>query len=154
MQYIIKPMNEQSAQTIAKWHYKPPYDFYNMDQDPEDLAELLNPHNWDGSYYIVVNEHDTLIGFFIFITRPGNSLEIGLGLHPDLTGQGFGLNFLLAGLAFAREQFAPQQLSLKVATFNKRAIKLYIHAGFQAQETYLQSTNGGTFEFLQMIRPV
>lgn len=36
MAYIFKPMNAQYAQAIVNWHYEPPYDFYDMDQDPED----------------------------------------------------------------------------------------------------------------------
>jgi [ribosomal protein S18]-alanine N-acetyltransferase len=53
-------------------------------------------------------------------------LDYGLGLRPDLTGQGLGLEFFRAGLAFARERYEPQCVYLHVAEFNERARPVYI----------------------------
>src|ERR1700730_16513065 len=145
MHFTFRPMNEQDAHAIAAWHYEPPYDFYDMSQDPEDLAELLNPHSWAQSYYTVVGEQGELVGFFTFKRGTGDILEIGLGLRPDLTGQGLGSAFLEAGLSFAREKFTISRFSLSVATFNKRAIRTYERAGFKPLRTFMQQTNGSEF---------
>ncbi|HEY6285153.1 MAG TPA: GNAT family N-acetyltransferase [Ktedonobacteraceae bacterium] len=61
-----------------------------------DLAELFNPQNWEESYYSVFNEENELVGFFVF-KRDNQTVEVGLGLRPDLTGKGLGRAFLNAG---------------------------------------------------------
>lgn len=149
--FSFKPMGETDAQAIAVWHYEPPYDFYDMAQDPDDLAELLNPQSWQGEYYAATDERGELAGFFTFRWHDATTLEIGLGLRPDLTGKGLGLPFLEAGLAFGRSSFAPASFILHVATFNTRAIRTYERAGFNSQQTYMQRTNGSEYEFLRML---
>jgi ribosomal-protein-alanine N-acetyltransferase len=79
-------------------------------------------------------------------------VDIGLGLRPDLTGRGLGLPFVLAGLEFARERFAPEGFRLTVAAFNERAILIYERAGFRGIETFTHRTNGGEHPFVLMVR--
>lgn len=153
MHFRFRAMNQQDTNAIAAWHYQPPYDFYDFAQDPEDLAELLDMANWGTTTRCaVLDEQNVLAGFFSF-TPQEDALEIGLGLRPDLTGQGLGTEFLEAGLAYAREHLQAAAFSLSVATFNQRAIKIYERAGFVARETYMQKTNGSEFAFLRMLKP-
>ena len=151
MTFHIQPMDAASAAAITAWHYEGPYAFYDMEQDPEDLAELLDPHSWENRTYAVTDEEGELVGFFCF-EQKGEAVEVGLGLRPDRTGKGLGRAFLAAGLAFARETFAPKTFTLSVATFNQRAITLYRQAGFEDGEVFQQETNGGQFAFLRMTR--
>jgi ribosomal-protein-alanine N-acetyltransferase len=152
MQFSFHNMKQEDAQQIASWHYATPYDFYDWDQDQEDLAELLDPRSWQESYYSVFNEENDLVGFFVF--KPdGHTVEVGLGLRPDLTGKGLGRAFLTAGLTYGREHFSVREWSLSVATFNTRAIRLYEQVGFTRLTTFLHHTNGGEYEFLRMVRP-
>ena len=134
------------------WHYDGVYAFYDMDQDPEDQDELLNPHSWEETYHSVVDETGVLEGFFCF-EKTGDGLDIGLGLRPDLTGKGLGMAFLEAGLVFAREKFRPSFFQLEVATFNQRAIRVYEKGGFTPTEVFMNETNGGLYEFVRMVRP-
>lgn len=144
-------MTATDAEAIATWRYSGVYAFYDAAADPDDLAELLTPAGWGLNYFSVDNADHQLVGFFQF--EPQNDVvEVGLGLHPDLTGSGMGLAFVLAGLAFAQARFAPRQFRLAVATFNKRAIRVYERAGFQAIRTYQQTTNGAQYEFVEMVR--
>ena len=152
MEFVFKPKTEEDAHQIAAWHYAAPYDFYDMVQDPEDLAEWLDPQNWPESHYVAFNEENELAGFFSF-HQAEQTIEIGLGLRPDLTGKGLGRAFIDAGLAFGRERFSAKTWSLSVATFNRRAIRLYEQVGFTPLNTFMQSTNGGAYEFLRMMRP-
>lgn len=66
MQFTVKQMRQPDAQQIAAWHHPPPYDFYDWDQDPHDLAELLDPRSWRESYNAVFDEQNTLAGSFVF----------------------------------------------------------------------------------------
>jgi ribosomal-protein-alanine N-acetyltransferase len=112
---------------------------------------LLDPRNWEDMYYAAEDEHGWLIGFFEF-KRQADTVEIGLGLRPDLTGQGIGLSFLEAGLEFARARYAPRRFRLAVTTFNLRAMKVYERAGFRPTRTFRHQTNGGIYEFVEMER--
>jgi len=151
MRYRFTPMSDDDARAIAGWRYPAPYDFYDMQRDPEDLLELLNPDLRAGVYWSVRNERGELVGIFTCLVV-GSVAEIGLGLHPKLTGRGLGLGFLLAGLAFARQKHAPTQFRLQVAAFNKRAIRVYERAGFVRTHSLIQRMNGGEHEFIEMVR--
>jgi ribosomal-protein-alanine N-acetyltransferase len=149
--YLFRPMSEEEAREIAAWHYEAPYDFYDTVNDPDDLAELLDPQQREDAYFSAFDERGALVGFFQF-EKKGQSVDVGLGLRPDLTSKGLGLEFLLAGLEFARRRFSPASFRLSVATFNERAIRVYERAGFRRVEIFTHSTNGGDHPFLLMTR--
>jgi ribosomal-protein-alanine N-acetyltransferase len=149
--YRFVQMDDDEAREISRWHYQPPYDFYDSTSDPDDLEELLDPARRDGSYFSAFDTEGALVGFFQFETE-GETVDVGLGLRPDLTGKGLGLDYLLAGLEFARERFSPRRFTLSVATFNERAIEVYERAGFRRGAVYMHHTNGADFQFLAMAR--
>src|SRR5215211_110459 len=117
-------MTDEEAQQIAGWRYEPPYDFYDWVADPDDLAGLLDPRRRGEDYFSAFDEEGALVGSFKF-KRDGKVVEVGLGLRPELTGKGLGRGFLLAGLDFAREAFAPDIFRLSVVTVTERANKVY-----------------------------
>lgn len=149
--YLFRQMDDADANEVAGWRYEPPYDFYDSTADQEDLAELLNPRCREGVYFSVLDEEESVVGFFQF-EREDDTVDVGLGLRPDLTGKGLGLDFFLSGIEFARERFAPGRFTLAVATFNGRAIWVYERAGFRRGNVYTHHTNGGAFQFLAMAR--
>ncbi|WP_025783365.1 GNAT family N-acetyltransferase [Sporosarcina sp. D27] len=149
MDYIFSKMSQKQAENIASnWLYEGKYSFYDIGADEEDLAEFLNPLE-RGEKYFSVRLDDEEIGFFCFDNETG-SVDIGLGMKPELTGRGFGLDFLKSGLNYAISKYNPENITLSVATFNERAIKLYIKAGFETTGTFMQDTNGSRFEFMRM----
>ncbi|MHB9144295.1 MAG: GNAT family N-acetyltransferase [Symbiobacteriia bacterium] len=152
MRFTIVPMNDAYARTVAGWHYEGVYGFYDLKQDPEDLAELLDPKSWEDTYVAALDEGRELVGFFGFESR-GDMVTLGVGLRPDLTGRGLGLSFLEAGLQYARDRYHPKTFRLVVAAFNQRAIRLYERAGFARLRVFANYTNGGEHEFLEMSRP-
>jgi ribosomal-protein-alanine N-acetyltransferase len=147
----IALMSQEEAEAIADWRYDRPYDFYDADADHRDLAELLDPVRRGDHYFSALNTAGELIGFFGF-SRERDVVGVGLGLRPDLTDHGLGQSFLEAGLAYAREQFAPRRFKLSVAEFNARAIAVYERAGFVRTRSFEHETNGGLFPFVEMER--
>jgi [ribosomal protein S18]-alanine N-acetyltransferase len=101
------------------------------------------------AYFSVFDEGGILVGFFLF-EREGTRVDIRLGMRPDLTGQGLGIGYLLAGLEFARRRFSPDSFTLSVATFNERVILVYERAGFRRNTVCKHNTNGGEYLFLSM----
>jgi len=144
--FAIRAMTAEDAEAIAAWHYPGPYAFYDWAQDPDDLAELLDPGEW-GRRYFAADAAGKLAGFFVFKPHD-NRTEIGLGLRPDLTGQGLGARFLEAGLRFG----GAERYTLAVAAFNQRAITVYERAGFAVIARYVHRTNGADHDFLRMER--
>lgn len=144
-------MEDSEAVEISGWHYEPPYDFYDATSDVDDLQELLDAKRRKGAYFSVFDEGGVLVGFFQF-ESDGTTVDVGLGMRPDLTGHGLGIGYLLAGLEFARKRFSPEGFTLSVATFNERAILVYERAGFRRGSEYTHHTNGGEYLFLSMVR--
>ncbi|WP_028782460.1 GNAT family N-acetyltransferase [Thalassobacillus devorans] len=150
MTYEFYPMTQQQAEEITHhWHYDGKYCFYDMESDQEDLEEFLDPKQRGENYYVVTSEK-ALVGFFSYHPVDPETIDIGLGIKPSLTGEGRGREFVEAGLNFAKKSFNPSQITLSVATFNQRAIKVYEKAGFVRGETFMQNTNGSSYEFLKM----
>ena len=151
VEFKLKKMSDEEAQEIAGWRYDPPYDFYDLVSDPDDLAELLDSRRRGDDYFSAYDKKGELVGFFQF-QRDGKVVEVGLGLRPDLTGRGMGRSFLLAGLDFARRYFSPDVFRLSVAVFNERAIRVYECVGFGPKRIYPHETNSEVYDFLDMER--
>lgn len=159
MKFTFSLMTESDAWAIMRWQYGPPYELYDAAPEdvPEEVRELLKPEH---AYHAVFDDQAGLVGYCCFGSDaqvPGGdyseaALDLGLGLRPDLTGQGLGLSFLQAILDFARREFDPPAFRLTVATFNRRAIRLYEQAGFQPSHTFMSDTQPHSHEFSQMVR--
>src|SRR3954447_5097144 len=137
----LSPMNAREASEIADWHYEPPYSFYDWTADSDDLALLLDEHTRAGRFFSVHDDR-RLVGFFEF-KAAGDEIEVGLGLHPDLTARALGQDFLESGLDSARQSLRATRFRLSVAAFNTRAIRVYERCGFVRVRAYRHATNGG-----------
>lgn len=145
-------MTEKNARSIIAWHYEAPYDVYNLTVAPgeDSVQEYLLPEN---AYYSIHDVHDEMIGYCCFgqdARVPGgeyqdNALDVGLGLRPDLTGKGYGREFVQAILDFGLKQYAPQAFRMTVAAFNKRAIRVYQTLGFTPVMNFTKNRNGTPF---------
>ena len=136
----IEPLAPEEAALLDAWRYDPPYDFYNGEDEP-----VLNPER-----FFVVRDGDELVGFYYFDAKE-DIVEIGLGLRPDLTGKGLGLEFFLDGVAFAHERFPGRRVTLNVAVFNERAITVYERAGFRRTGQHVRTfDHWGEVSFVEM----
>lgn len=153
MEFQAAPMTMEIARNIADcWKYAPPFDFYDINADPDDYAEFINPDLWP-VFFQEVREGGRLIGFFTGELESSNSsVEIGLGLSPELTGHGLGEALVKFILEWLRTEHSLTDVTLNVAAFNERAIKVYERCGFELYREYDQDTNGDTFHFVEMRR--
>jgi RimJ/RimL family protein N-acetyltransferase len=136
----IEQASDSDLAAIAGWRYEAPYEFYDGGQEP-----VKNPER-----YFIARDHDGLVGFYYFEPKD-DALEYGLGLRPDLTGRGLGLEFFREGLEFGRERYAQARVRLFVAAFNERAIKVYERAGFRETGRHIRTfTHWGEVEFVNM----
>lgn len=151
MRFDLEPLRQEHALAIAGWRYAEPYAFYDPGAHPEGRAELLDPVRRGSRYFAALQRGGGLAGYFEFTLR-GESLEIGLGLRPDLTGRGLGRGFALHGLAYGRRAFEPRAFELAVAAWNGRAIRTYTRLGFEAAGTERRRLHGAAVPFLWMAR--
>lgn len=160
MSFLTRPMNQANASEIGGWTYEPPYDFYNMDGTEESVNELLN-----GSYWAVHSTDGPLIGFHCVgesaqvpaghqfgIYPIGNKgvVDLGIGMRPNLTGQGLGTQFFACVLQEVTHRYPTADIRLTVATFNQRAIKLYHRFAFHYEAQF--EREGVVFQTMK--RPV
>ncbi|MEK4434625.1 GNAT family N-acetyltransferase [Paenibacillus sp. FSL K6-2862] len=151
-------MTKDRALQISKWQYEYPYSMYNMDSSEDSILELMNEE-----YYYALDEHDDLIGFICAgesARVPGGyaagiytdlrKLDIGLGLKPDLAGNGKGQGFLTEFLSFLNNQFSDREYQLVVAAFNERAIKVYERIGFMKETHFMSKYEEKELEFISM----
>jgi RimJ/RimL family protein N-acetyltransferase len=137
----IEPASPEVIAELERWAYEPPYDFYDGRGEP-----ILDPERFFGAF----DEAGSLVGHYYFELQ-GDVLVYGLGLRPDLTDQGLGLEFFRAGLEFGRERFRPERIVLAVAAFNERAIKVYERAGFEVTGRHVRTFSWcGDVEFVDM----
>ena len=145
MLFIFRPVNETDARAFFSWRYEAPYDVYNLDPPDEEVVRFfLDSKN---AYYSIIDEHENLVGFCCFGSDaqvPGgdysiNALDIGIGIRPDLTGQGHGLTYVNTVLDFAGRTFKPTLLRVTVAEFNKRAVRVWEKAGFRPVQRFQES---------------
>lgn len=146
----FSPLNETDVEDIVCWKYQPPYDVYNLDNDQETIKYVLDPQN---CFHGIRDETGALIGFCSFGADgqvPGGdysleALDIGMGIQPDHTGQGRGREYVSMVLAYAQESFNPSRLRVTIASFNRRAQRVWEGNGFQRVQAFTHKTSGREF---------
>lgn len=155
MNFIIKMMNVDLARKILSWQYEEPYNFYNNEVNEEGINEFLS-----GSYQAITDDKGKLFGFLCtgeaaqvpagnkYGVYHNSFIDIGLGMHPDYTGKGYGYEFMLFIIKYVKGNYIGIPMRLTVATFNKRAIHLYEKMGFVKLEKFTTDYA----EFITMIK--
>ena len=148
-------MDQASARAVLSWRYEEPYALYNTPPDRMEagVQALLDPRN---AYHAITNGRGDLVGYCCIgpdAQVPGGdynaeALDVGMGLRPDLTGQGHGPTYVDAVLDFARRTFAPAAFRVTVAEFNARALRVWQEAGFCAVQTFQRELDGRAFVVL------
>jgi ribosomal-protein-alanine N-acetyltransferase len=151
----FQSMDEASARAILTWRYEALYDLYDLEPgDVEGSVQFfLDPQN---GYQSITDEQGELVAYCCFSLDARVSggdygtpaLDIGLGVWPDLTGQGRGLGYVRAVLEFAQRTVAPDTLRVTVAEFNRRTQKIWWQAGFRPVQRFVRQQDGRPFVVL------
>lgn len=155
MNLILQPTTEDDVREVYPWEYEPPYHIYNMfsefsagDEVDEAVAYFLNPEY--EFHTIFVEESGELVGICSFgedgqVTGgdySAEAIDIGLGVKPEFTGRGLGIEFVRTVTAFAEQTFQSSLLRVTIAEFNVRAQKVWQRAGF-VETSRFKAKNGG-----------
>ena len=154
MQFHFRPLQWHDLNAIWTWQYDSPYARYNgTNLGFWPYVQHRLRLKWMGyECFAVEDEQRFLVGYFTFTKHARRTVEIGLALRPDLTGRGYGLAFVEAGLAFGKQRYSAKRFLLTVADFNRRAMKVYTRAGFQMVKPITKQTAQGPALFYEMQR--
>jgi RimJ/RimL family protein N-acetyltransferase len=160
MSYSFNKMDKISARAILGWRYDPPYDIYNLaSDDVESVVQyMMDPPN---AYFSISDEQGELAAYCCFGREgqvPGgdyssDALDIGMGVRPELTGRGFGHEFVGSVLDFAGITFGPCVYRVTVAEFNKRALRVWEKAEFQLVDRFQRDRDKRPFVILVLPSP-
>lgn len=149
-QFAVLP--QPQVETIAyTWHYEGEYAFYDIEADQDDMAEFLDAEQREQSVFAITSDEES-VGFVSVVQTDAERVDIGLGMKPDLTGNGSGRTFVTSILDFVKATYSSHRITLSVAAFNVWAIRVYETCGFKQSGSFQQPTNGSTFDFIQMER--
>lgn len=143
------PTTEAEMAVISGWRYEGPYAIYDL-KPPDEQRRLgrgfANPRN----HYYSFADGARLVGFINLIGNEA-AVFLGVGVRPDLCGQGYGTQICRQALALARQLHPGKPVALEVRSWNRRAIRCYEKAGFRiVGEPVRKVTPIGEGEFYRM----
>jgi RimJ/RimL family protein N-acetyltransferase len=152
---FIKPLTATQIREFIQWQYPDPYAIYNIAAADEE-AEVRFFQDPENGYFGITDEHGSFLGFCNFgadARVPGGdykeeALDIGMGMRPDLTGQGQGALYAAAVFAFAGENYAQRRHRVTIAEFNRRAQRLCEGFGFVRRSRFVREKDGHAFVIL------
>ena len=152
MMVTIVPLVEDQARSFMRWQYSDPYAMYNISSEDEEATVrfFLDPQN---GYFAITDEEGTLVGFCNFGADgrvPGGdysaeAIDIGMGMRPDLTGQGNGMHYAGTVFDFAKIHYPDQDHRVTIAEFNQRAQQLCSNFGFARVGRFAREKDGRMF---------
>lgn len=128
--YIIESMNSEAAKQICTWQYESPYSIYNYmtyEEALEKQAMITRVENADN--YLCFWNNEKLVAYTSILLKDEN-VFIGIGIAPQLCGQGLGNFCLNKAIIEAQKRYPDKQIWVQVRSWNERAIKCYRKNGF------------------------
>jgi RimJ/RimL family protein N-acetyltransferase len=127
--FRVRPLTPEQGEAMAGWSYPGPWAVYDVD-GPVDPGE---------GYWAVVDDDGAVVGFACFgvearvpgLDERAGVLDVGVGMRPDLTGQGLGREFASAVLEHGRAVTGAGTLRAVVQDWNARGRALLERLGFQ-----------------------
>lgn len=152
MSFAIRPLEQCEAGAMLSWRYAPPFDMYNIvsKNGAEDVRFFTDPTN---NYFAMLDEGGEFVSFCCYgmdARVPGgdyslDALDIGMGVRPNLTGQGRGGEFARAALDHGWHLYKPAFCRVTIASFNLRARRVWEKLGFHTVQTFQRSNDGKEF---------
>ena len=150
--FALQPMFPEAAKAIARWSYPPPYELYNHPPEKRGaiVEGLLEP---DNAYEVLQDDGLGLVGFCCFgpdarvagCPYPEGTLDVGIGLRPDLTGQGLGQRLAEVVILRAADLAPTLPLRVTVAAFNARARRVWEKQSFHIDAHFQRPSDGTHF---------
>lgn len=144
-------LSESQAKEIINWEYPDEFSVYNFPSWDEmsKLRWAITFKEKRKKEFIGFFIQDSLIGFGQIVKGSGEII-IGVGIRPDLCGYGYGTRVVGILIEKCKEINANSTITLKVRSFNKRAINCYKKLGFEEISKYKTYSLAGEEKFIKM----
>ena len=150
MNIEFRKPTENDAKDMVTWKYEGIYSFYNNDKTEAKKEWISNIYK-DENAFSMYNEENELIGNCSFdYDDESNEYLFGVQMRPCLTGKGMGAEVVTNILNFGKEKYNLNEITLLVANFNKRAMRLYEKLGFKVTEEFPAHVNNEDIIFVVM----
>lgn len=146
----VLELTELDAKEISTWDYGNDYKIYNCPSWKimcEEKWAMTIPDKRKKEFRKIIDKKENIIGYFRF-KKENNKIIIGLGMNPQLCGQGNGHHFINKIIEFLNDK--TNIIELEVRSFNKRAIRCYEKSGFKIIDKQIKNTRNGEDEFIIM----
>lgn len=150
---LLRHLLPTDVDTLARWRYDAPYDVYDVKADAMQ-AGLSDP----ASTFRAITSSEGLVGFCSYgrdgqmpggdYTEPAT--DIGIGIRPDLVGQGNAQTYLTLVIDEASRMAPTEPLRVTIAGFNARSIRAWTRQGFT--ETGQFTCAGSNLPFIVLMR--
>lgn len=139
---------KSDVENFLAWKYEGIYSFYDNNVDKNKI-EWIEGFLVSSNDFSVYNEYNELVGncSYYYIDK---FFCIGVQMRPNITGKGFGTEFVKSVVDFGKQKYNYNYIDLTVAKFNKRAIKVYERLGFKVIEEFVNTIRGIDYEFQAM----
>ena len=146
----IRSMSQEDAQEMCSWEYSGQYRVYNnsWEKMEEQGISYADEETRRKEFYTLLRD-GKMIGFFR-LRRGEKVVELGLGLRPDVCGQGLGKELVQAAVQEHKKRFGDLPLWLAVRVWNERAIRCYRTCGFVEIKRLTLELSEGPTEFIRM----
>lgn len=153
----IQKMTRAGALEIQTWQYKGSLSVYNKKED--ELSKLLAPSN---RYYEIMQAGVGIIGYVCYGAEAriaGGSYEIhesrimdiGMGIRPDLIGQGLGRPFALLVANHAQGLFPGYEFRITIQAENAGALRLAHEIGFREAGHFEVASGPAAGQYVELV---
>lgn len=161
--FMVRPGRESDAARLLQFKQRVfretefllqgPEDFHSdEDQEAVFLRRFRVSQN---SVYLVAETDRRIIGTLSiyggYFKRNRHVGHLGMGVLRDVWGGGVGGALLDQGIDWARTNPYIEKLSLQVYRSNERAIRLYLHRGFEREATLADEVRLDSGEYVDLI---
>lgn len=150
----VRDWSAADSDAISRWRYADRWSVYDQRDD--------DPATGTGGRRAVVSADDgSLVGFYCLgddARVPGLAaneavVDLGLGMAPELVGQGHGQEFALAVLDDVHRLLPFTPLRIVIQTWNARSLALARGLGFTAAGSHRCRQDGADVAYSVLIRP-
>lgn len=152
---LVRPMTGEDALRLAQWRYRDQWAVYDL-ASPAGILDELDQY-WSVSDVVA----GTLVGFACAgasarvpdLDEDPPLVDVGVGMNPDLVGQGRGPHFGEAVLQHLACQYPGLPLRAVVQAWNVRSVRFSQCLGFIDVGEVISSERGEQVRYRVLLKP-